>query len=53
VRTMAVHFYILAVEGISLEKAYATGAVLIITILLINIAANALVSRVSVRQARR
>jgi phosphate transport system permease protein len=53
VRTMAVHFYILAVEGISLEKAYATGAVLIITILLINIGANMLVSRVAVRQARR
>jgi phosphate transport system permease protein len=45
VRTMAVHFFILAVEGISLEKAYATGAVLIITILLINIAANALITR--------
>jgi phosphate transport system permease protein len=53
VRTMAVHFYILAVEGISLEKAYATGAVLIITILLINIGANILVTRVAVRQARR
>jgi phosphate transport system permease protein len=46
VRTMAVHFYILAVEGISLEKAYATGAVLIITILLINIGANMLVNYV-------
>ena len=53
VRTMAVHFYILAVEGISLEKAYATGAVLIITILLINIAANLLVARVAARQVRR
>jgi phosphate transport system permease protein len=53
VRTMAVHFYILAVEGISLEKAYATGAVLIITILLINIVANILVTRVAVRQVRR
>jgi phosphate transport system permease protein len=53
VRTMAVHFYILAVEGISLEKAYATGAVLIITILLINIAANALVTRVAASQVRR
>lgn len=40
-RTMAVHFYILAVEGISLPLAYATGAALIITILLINIGANA------------
>ncbi len=46
VRTMAVHFYILAVEGISLEKAYATGAVLIITVLLINVAANAIITRV-------
>jgi phosphate transport system permease protein len=53
VRTMAVHFYILAVEGISLEKAYATGAVLIITILLINIAANVLVTRVIARRVRR
>ncbi len=44
-RTMAVHFYILAVEGISLSKAYATGAVLIITILLINVLANALITR--------
>ncbi len=53
VRTMAVHFYILAVEGISLEKAYATGAVLIITILLINIAANMLVNRVIARRVRK
>lgn len=53
VRTMAVHFYILAVEGISLEKAYATGAILIITILLINVAANALITRAVVRRVRR
>lgn len=53
VRTMAVHFYILAVEGISLEKAYATGAVLIITVLLINIAASTLISRLVKRQVRR
>lgn len=52
IRTMAVHFYILAVEGISLEKAYATGAVLIITILLINIAANALINRMVLRRVR-
>ena len=44
-RTMAVHFYILASEGISLEKAFATAALLIILILLINIGANLLVSR--------
>jgi phosphate transport system permease protein len=44
-RTMAVHFYILAREGISLERAYATAALLIILILLINIAANLLVNK--------
>ena len=44
-RTMAVHFYILASEGISLEKAFATAALLIILILLINIGANLLVNR--------
>ena len=53
VRTMAVHFYILAVEGISLEKAYATGAVLIVTILLINIAANTLITRLVASRVRR
>lgn len=52
VRTMAVHFYILAVEGISLEMAYATGAVLIITVLAINVIANALVRRVVARRLR-
>jgi phosphate transport system permease protein len=44
-RTLAVHFYILASEGISPEKAYGTAALLIILILLINIAANILVNR--------
>jgi phosphate transport system permease protein len=53
VRTMAVHFYILAVEGISLEKAYATGAVLIIIILLINALANLLIARTVRRAGRR
>jgi phosphate transport system permease protein len=38
-RTMAVHFYILAREGISLEKAYATALVLVCSILIINILA--------------
>jgi len=36
-RTMAVHFYILAREGISLDNAYGTAAVLVIAIMLINI----------------
>jgi phosphate transport system permease protein len=38
-RTMAVHFYILAREGISTENAYGTAAVLIIAVLLVNLAA--------------
>jgi phosphate transport system permease protein len=45
IRTMAVHFYILAREGISMEMAYATGAGLIILILAINTAANWLLFR--------
>ncbi len=38
-RTMAVHFYILAREGISMEKAYATALVLVCSILIINVIA--------------
>jgi phosphate transport system permease protein len=45
VRAMAVHFYILALEGISMEKAYGTAALLIIMILLINVVANTMVNR--------
>jgi len=44
-RTMAVHFYILAREGISMGNAYGTAALLIILIFLINVVANALVNR--------
>ena len=44
-RTMSVHFYILAREGISMEMAYGTGAALILLVLLINTVANALLNR--------
>jgi len=44
-RTMAVHFYYLATEGISMDNAYGTAALLIILILLINVVANMLVVR--------
>jgi phosphate transport system permease protein len=40
IRTMSVHFYILAREGISKEMAYGTGAALILLVLLINTVAN-------------
>ena len=45
IRTMSIHFYILAREGISMEMAYATGAGLIILILIINTVANWLLFR--------
>lgn len=44
-RTMAVHFYILAREGISMENAYGTAALLILLIFLINVVFNMLVNR--------
>jgi phosphate transport system permease protein len=46
-RTMSIHLYILAVEGISLERAYATAAVLVVTILLLNLGATQLVRRLA------
>lgn len=45
IRTMAVHFYILAREGISMEMAYGTGAALILMVLFINTLANWLLNR--------
>jgi phosphate transport system permease protein len=45
IRTMAVHFYILAREGISMEMAYGTGAALILLVLFINTIANWLLNR--------
>ena len=44
-RTMSVHFYLLASEGISLEKAYSTAAVLVLAILAINVTAYVLMNR--------
>ena len=44
-RTMAVHFYILAREGISMANAYGTAAVLVIAILIINILAYYLMNK--------
>ncbi len=48
-RTLAVHFYILAREGISMPKAYGTATVLIIIILLINIVSYRLMHRFMAR----
>lgn len=45
IRTMSVHFYILAREGISMEMAYGTGAALILLVLFVNTIANGLLNR--------
>lgn len=52
VRTMAVHFYILAREGISSENAYGTAAVLILSVLAVNLAAYSLMHRFIARRSR-
>ncbi len=44
-RTMAVHFYILAREGLSSENAYGTAATLIIAVLLVNLTAYWMMNR--------
>lgn len=44
-RTMAVHFYILAREGISMDNAFATAALLIVLIFMINVGFNMLVNK--------
>jgi phosphate transport system permease protein len=48
-RTMAVHFYILAREGLSMPNAYGTAAVLVISILAINLAAYTMMQRLMKR----
>jgi phosphate transport system permease protein len=52
VRTMSVHFYILAREGISNENAYATAAVLIISVLLVNMVAYTMMHRFIAKRSR-
>jgi phosphate transport system permease protein len=44
-RTLSVHFYQLAREGISNERAYAAAAVLVLTIALINVGSNLFLQR--------
>ena len=44
-RTLSLHFYILATEDISMPKAFATASVLILSILIINLAAYWLMRR--------
>ena len=44
-RTLSVHFYQLAREGISADKAYATASVLVLAVLTVNVSAYALMNR--------
>lgn len=46
-RTMSVHFYVLAREGLSMERAYGTALLLIVSILIINVVAYLLMFRVT------
>ena len=52
VRTMSVHFYILAREGISAENAYGTAAVLVLSVLTVNLLAYWTMHRVIARRQR-
>jgi phosphate transport system permease protein len=51
-RTLALHFYLLSREGISMPNAYATASVLIIAILALNLLAYALMRRFAVKVGR-
>lgn len=46
-RTLSVHMYLLAKEGISFELAYATATILILLVLIVNFSANRLGKRLS------
>ena len=46
-RTLSVHLYILVKEGLSFERAFATGTILIVVILIVNFATNRLVGRMA------
>ncbi|MEW5952729.1 MAG: phosphate ABC transporter permease PstA [Bacillota bacterium] len=50
-RSLAVHLFILTSEGISFKMGYATATVLIIMILIINLAANFIMRRMSTTRA--
>lgn len=51
-RTLALHFYIMSREGISMEKAYATATILILAILAINLVAYWLMHRFTAKGRR-
>jgi len=46
-RTMAVHLYVLAMEGISMERAFGTAFLIVVLIIIINYLANLSLSKIS------
>ena len=46
-RTMAVHLYVLAMEGISMERAFGTAFLIVVLIIVINYLANLSLSKIS------
>ncbi len=46
-RTLAVHMYLLASEGLHIDATYATAVVLLIFVLLINLASSAVANKIS------
>ncbi len=52
VRTLPVHFYLLAREGISMRNAYGTAATLLIAVLLVNFLAYYMMNGISKRRSR-
>ena len=48
-RSLAVHLYILASEGISMQRAYATATILVMAVLMINLLANLVMRRMASR----
>ena len=49
-RTLAVHMYVLSNEGLHIDDAWATAAVLLIVVALINLMSNQLAKRVQLKQ---
>jgi phosphate transport system permease protein len=44
-RVLAVHLYFLVKEGLSFDRAFATGTILVVVVLLVNYATNTIVKR--------
>lgn len=48
-RTLAIHMYVLSGEGLHIDQAYATAVVLLVTIFLLNTAANLIAKKITLK----